>query len=65
MRKKLCSKCKTGLESYELDKTSCECPYILLHDGKKCIMFVKADNKMIKKVNRGKGRSKNFLARFL
>lgn len=40
MRKKgICSHCKIGKDSFELDKQSVECPYITCHNGESCPMF--------------------------
>ncbi len=39
----LCSQCKTGKYTYELDKNSTLCPYILCNNGKTCSMFEKLD----------------------
>ena len=35
----LCPNCKTGLESYLLDKQSPMCPYIHLHQSDGCTMY--------------------------
>ena len=40
-KRKLCSKCKMGKYTYELDKRSPECPYIGRHRGNDCPMYVK------------------------
>lgn len=36
----LCPNCKTGKESYLLDKRSPFCPYIFCHKDASCSMFV-------------------------
>lgn len=41
VRKRLCSLCETGKESYELDPTAVECPYMVRNNGKTCPNFVK------------------------
>ena len=40
-KRKLCSKCKMGKYTYELDKRSPECLYIGRHKGNYCPMYVK------------------------
>ncbi len=40
----LCSKCKTGLDSYLLDNRSPFCPNIEHHNGKECPFFKELDN---------------------
>jgi hypothetical protein len=35
----LCPNCKTGLETYLLDRRSPFCPYISFHNGINCTMF--------------------------
>ncbi len=40
MKKQLCPKCKTGKEQLLLDPIAPECPYLDIHDGKNCTMFV-------------------------
>jgi len=42
-KNKLCSRCKTGKAMYELDKSSPFCPYLELHNGKTCSMFVELE----------------------
>ena len=42
-RRKLCPRCKTGKYTYELDRTSPECPYLGCYKGRKCAMYVKLD----------------------
>lgn len=46
-KKKLCPKCKTGKESYMLDKHSEVCPYIYCYKNGKCAYFkpIKKENK--------------------
>jgi len=43
--KKLCPECQTGLDSLKLDKHSPICPFLYLHSGDKCSMFVKVKAK--------------------
>lgn len=40
MNKKLCPKCKTGKNLYELDKRSVICPYMFCLKAGECGMFV-------------------------
>lgn len=40
-KRKLCPHCETGKQTYELDKRSTECPYLLCHNGNKCGMYKK------------------------
>lgn len=42
-RKSLCPLCKTGKETYELDKRSDFCPYIYAYRGNKCSCYVPLD----------------------
>ncbi len=42
-KRKLCPHCKTGKYTYELDPHSPECPYLSLHNGRKCSMYEKLD----------------------
>lgn len=37
--KNLCSHCKTGKDTYELDRRSPECPYLSFHNGDECCMY--------------------------
>ena len=39
MAENLCKYCKTGLESYELDKTSAACPYLDCYVNGECGMY--------------------------
>lgn len=39
MNNQLCPKCKTGLESYQLDPKSEACPYLAYHNGETCIFY--------------------------
>jgi len=36
----LCPNCKTGLDTYLIDKRSPFCPYISFHNGKTCTKYV-------------------------
>lgn len=38
-KKNLCSHCKTGKYTYELDRHSPVCPYLSFHNGDKCGMY--------------------------
>lgn len=40
INKQLCPKCKTGIQQLMLDPTAPECPYLGMHDGEMCAMFV-------------------------
>ncbi|MBE6912324.1 MAG: hypothetical protein E7473_07350 [Ruminococcaceae bacterium] len=40
MKNKICSRCKTGKEMYELDENSVQCPFIESVRNGKCNMFV-------------------------
>ncbi len=44
LKKKICPKCKTGKDSYELDKHSETCPYIDCWKNGKCYFFVPLEN---------------------
>ena len=39
MAKKICTKCKTGKTWYEKDSKDIMCPWIYLHNGKRCAMY--------------------------
>lgn len=41
--KELCPHCKTGMDSYKLDKHSPVCPFQYFHNGHYCCMFVELD----------------------
>ena len=41
----LCPNCKTGFDTYNLDKHSLVCPYLDCHNGKTCSMFEAANAK--------------------
>lgn len=43
LRKQLCSKCKIGLESYEIDKHSESCPYLSCWKNNKCGFYKPID----------------------
>ncbi len=49
-KRKLCPNCKTGKETYALDERSPECPYLSLHNGRKCSMYVKLDKSGNKRI---------------
>ena len=36
----LCTNCKTGVDTYTLDKHSPVCPHLDCHNGKTCAMYV-------------------------
>ena len=42
--KKMCSCCKTGKETYALDKRSEVCPYIYSYTGNSCSCYVPLEN---------------------
>lgn len=42
--RKLCSTCKTGKETFELDSKAA-CPYIHKNNGKKCPNYVRLNEK--------------------
>jgi len=48
-RRTLCPICKTGQESLMLDERSSVCPYLGMHNGKKCRKFVRIKRKNILK----------------
>ncbi len=37
--KKLCSNCKTGKDSFEMDKNSGTCPYIYCYEDNTCSFY--------------------------
>ena len=43
--KLLCPDCKTGKQTYQIDKKSVMCPYIRCHNGKRCSMYVPIKDK--------------------
>lgn len=57
-RKKLCPNCKTGKETYELDRHSEYCPYIGAYSKNKCRYYVplkqekKGIMKLVEKIQR-------------
>lgn len=42
-KKKICTKCKVGKESYELDRNSDACPYIGCWKNNKCPFYMPLD----------------------
>ena len=46
----LCPECKTGQESYLIDKSSPTCPYLSCYNGYKCAYFVPLDNSKKKSI---------------
>lgn len=52
-KRKLCPHCETGKRTYELDKRSTECPYLLCHNGKKCGMYKKMNKPKKESILRG------------
>ena len=51
--KQICSNCKTGKESYELDNYSETCPYIGCWENGKCHFYVPLDNPSKNKIFKG------------
>ncbi len=43
--KKLCPKCQTGKDSYNIDNQSTVCPYLEYNNGQRCEMYVKLKKK--------------------
>jgi hypothetical protein len=39
VKKRLCSSCKVGKDSYKIDKRSLFCPYLIYHNGKACAFY--------------------------
>lgn len=42
-KNQLCTHCKTGRITYELDNRSAVCPYLSCHNGKVCSMYREID----------------------
>ena len=52
INKQLCPKCKTGIQQLLLDPLAPECPYLWMHDGKNCTMFVCINEEKNQKMER-------------
>ena len=42
--KQLCPVCKTGRDMKRLDPKEPVCPFMCMHDGKRCVKFVRLKN---------------------
>ena len=56
-KRRICQKCKTGKYTYELDRRSDACPYIIFYKGKTCKFFEPLKEE--KRLFSGKASSKN------
>ena len=62
LKKQICTGCKTGKDSYELDKHSGICPYIGCWENYKCQFYVPLENTPKHSIfNRNKNKSSHVI----